>query len=45
MKKSKRFDRLYNTNNYQIVCQLLVKENDQWFLTGLSCETHVVTSN
>jgi hypothetical protein len=43
VKKAKRFDREYHTNNYQIVCQLVIKQKDQWHMTDLYCETHVIT--
>ncbi len=43
VQKAKQFDRLYHTNNYQIACQLMIKQKDQWYTTDLYCETHVVT--
>ncbi len=45
VKKAKQFDREYHTNTYQIVCQLMIKQKDQWYLTDIYCETHVIQDN
>ncbi|CAF2035200.1 unnamed protein product [Rotaria magnacalcarata] len=42
VQKSKRFDRAYHTNAYQIKFQLMIRQNDQWYKTPIYCETHVV---
>ncbi|CAF3855843.1 unnamed protein product [Rotaria magnacalcarata] len=42
VQKSKRFDRAYHTNEYQIKFQLMIRQNDQWYKTPIYCETHVV---
>lgn len=42
-KKAKSFDKIYNTHQYQIFCQLMIKEDDQWYMTGIYCKTHVIT--
>lgn len=41
--KSKLFDETYHINEYQIFFQLMIKENDSWYLTPIYCATHVVT--
>ncbi len=43
--KAKRFDEDYETNAYRIVCELVIKQKDRWFLTDLYCETHTVTDS
>ncbi|UJR25788.1 hypothetical protein I4U23_007138 [Adineta vaga] len=45
MKKAKQFDREYHTDQYQIACELMIKQNDRWSTTGVSCRTHVVSDN
>ncbi|CAF3371485.1 unnamed protein product [Rotaria socialis] len=42
VQKSKRFDRAYHTNEYQILFQLMIRQNDRWYMTPIYCETHVV---
>jgi hypothetical protein len=43
VQKSKRFDIDYHTEEFQIVCQLLIKQKNQWHTTDLYCQTHVIT--
>ncbi|CAF0856004.1 unnamed protein product [Adineta ricciae] len=43
MKRAKRFDREFHTNEYRIVCELMVKQRNRWHSTGVYCQTHVVT--
>ncbi|CAF1060946.1 unnamed protein product [Rotaria sordida] len=41
--KAKCFDRVYHTDKYQIFCQLMIKQNDQWYMTPIYCKTHEIT--
>jgi hypothetical protein len=44
VQQSKCFDEAYHTEEFRIVFQLLIKQKDQWYITDLSCVTHVVTN-
>ena len=41
--KAKAFREAYGLNEFQIVCELMIKAGDQWIGTGIACESTVVT--
>ena len=43
VQKAKRFDEEHHTEQFRIVWQLMLKQNDQWYPMDINCETRIIT--
>lgn len=40
--KAKRCRDIYHLESSRIVCQLLIEQNDTWFITDIECKTEIM---
>ncbi len=42
VKEAKAIFKKYNMEFSRIACQLLIKQNESWHFTNITCESHVI---